>query len=391
MSPKPKLMKKLLLVLLCSFLSGVCSYAAIGEHVQFSIYHNSSDSSNQFRIRMRTDTSSFWDSTSHKLTLFQVPIRFLDADGLSFTVSNSGLPFTSGNLMLLPIVNDPADADYSLRRLYYDTGSTSPFGSTWAKNTEYDLAIVTITAGTVSSDIQLPNQDSHESGIYTYLELNGSDYMANYTEPFYGDTLSDMGWEYASLPGSALPVALADFTASVENETDARLSWQTATEENNRGFYIERSIDGQNWEFINFTSSSAPGGNSDILVGYAYTDMNVYKSQAGINTYYYRIRQQDMNGEEEFVGGIKSVRFSGNAAAAKITVYPNPAASLVHVKVEGNAPSRCMIYDMSGRCVLNSDPAAVLDVSGLAKGMYQLTVTDIAGAHLGTQQLIIAR
>jgi hypothetical protein len=384
-------MKKIFLSLVCCIVSCLSAYAAIEEHIQFSIYHNSSDASNQFRIRMRTDTSSYWDGTAHTLTLYQVPIRFADADSLLFTVSNSGLPFVSGNLALLPVVNDPTDPAYSLRRLYYDGGSSSPSGGSWAMNTEYDLAILTITAGTLSSGIQLPNDTTHNSGIYTYTEFNGSDYMTNYTYPFYGDTLSESGWDYASLSGSPLPVSLAGFTAYAENETDARLTWQAATEENNRGFYVERSVDGKSWDVITFTPTLAPGGNSDVIVDYQYTDMNVYKSWNGISTYYYRLRQQDMNGEEEYVGGIKAVRFNGEGMSTIVSAYPNPASNMITIEAKEGSPFRYDMVDMSGRIVQRGNYQSRLNISGLRAGVYQLMVFDITGAKLGAQNISVVR
>jgi hypothetical protein len=381
-------MKKLLLIAGCCLLSWVNTFAEVGEHVQFSIYHQSTDGSDQFRIKMKTDTSSYWDGTTHTMTMFQVPIRFLTTAGLSLSADNTGLSFSSGILSLLPVVTDPTDNSYSLQRLYYDGGTTYPSGG-WAKGTEYDIALITIIGGTISTDIQLPEDTSHVTGIYIYAQLDSADYMANYTDPFYGNTSSLGGWEYASLSGSALPVSLVDFNATAENQNDAFLTWQTATEVNNRGFYIERSTDGNQWKEIDFVSTQAPRGNSSILQDYEYYDQDVYGG-SGNGTYYYRIRQQDFNGAAEYVGKVRAVKFNSTVPAL-MTVYPNPARHQLNIAVKDGAPARYCIVDLNGKNALTGCYASPIDISRLPPSQYQVTVYDVTGNVLGVQKIIVAR
>jgi hypothetical protein len=320
--------------------------------------------------------------------MFQVPIRFLTANGLSLSAANADVPFSSGTLSLLSVLTDPTDGSYSLQRLYYEGGTSYPSGG-WAKNSEYDVAVITISGGTITTDIQLPDDTSHKSGNYIYAQLDSSDYMANYSDPFYGNTSSLGGWDYASLPGTALPVRLVDFSAKAENETDARLTWETASEENNRGFYIERSLDGTHWGEIQFIPTNAEAGNSRTRQNYDYKDMDVY-SGTGSATYYYRIRQEDMNGANEYVGKVQAVRFN-TSMPALMTVYPNPAQNRLNIALKDGAPVRYCIVDLSGKSALTGCYASPIDISRLPPSQYQVTVYDITGNVLGTQKIIVAR
>jgi hypothetical protein len=320
--------------------------------------------------------------------MFQVPIRFLTANGLSLSASNADVPFSSGTLSLLSVVKDPTDASYSLQRLYYDGGTSYPSGG-WAQNSEYDIAVITITGGTLTTDIQLPDDTSHISGNYVYAQLDSADYMANYSDPFYGNTSSLGGWDYASLSGTALPVRLVDFNATAENEQDARLTWQTASEENNRGFYVERSRDGIHWGEIHFEPTRATGGNSQVRQDYDYYDADVYNG-SGNATYYYRIRQEDMNGANEYVGKVQAVKFNSSMPAL-MTVYPNPASNKLNIALKEGAPARYCIVDLSGKTAINGCYASPIDISKLPPAQYQVTVYDITGNVLGTQKIIVAR
>ncbi|MBK5286128.1 MAG: hypothetical protein JJE25_12070, partial [Bacteroidia bacterium] len=68
---------------------------------------------------------------------------------------------------------------------------------------------------------------------------------------------------YAFIPNSciALPVSLKSFTAT-RNHSNVLLKWETATEQNNSGFYIERNSSNGTWEQVAFVPSGAAGGNS---------------------------------------------------------------------------------------------------------------------------------
>jgi len=64
------------------------------------------------------------------------------------------------------------------------------------------------------------------------------------------------------------------------------LNWKTATEQNIKGYEVQRSYDGQHFSSIGFVNSQAPGGNSNSLLQYSFTD-NSFSGEKQ----YYRLRQ----------------------------------------------------------------------------------------------------
>jgi len=95
---------------------------------------------------------------------------------------------------------------------------------------------------------------------------------------------------------NVLPVELTSFSASVSNG-NVLLSWQTATEVNNYGFEIERSIAQisnlfNNWEKIGFVQGH---GNSNSPKDYSFVDANPPSGKLQ-----YRLKQIDTDGSFEY-------------------------------------------------------------------------------------------
>jgi Secretion system C-terminal sorting domain len=119
---------------------------------------------------------------------------------------------------------------------------------------------------------------------------------------YYGTTVytaSDstywlMGVSTLGTPGTTnlgqgdVPVELVSFSAIYRN-TEILLSWETATENNNYGFEIEKSFDQVSWDKIGFVKGN---GNSTENISYLFTDTDIDFS----STYFYRLKQIDFNG-----------------------------------------------------------------------------------------------
>lgn len=88
-----------------------------------------------------------------------------------------------------------------------------------------------------------------------------------------------------------LPVTWLSF----EGKTLSRgieLEWSTASEANNAHFHVERSKDGTSWEAI---ARMDGAGTSTSVMDYAFLDASPF---VGLN--YYRIAQEDINGEYSY-------------------------------------------------------------------------------------------
>jgi len=128
-----------------------------------------------------------------------------------------------------------------------------------------------------------------------------------------------------------LPVSWLGFSARLEGKV-VRLNWQTAAEENNEVFTVQRSTDGAEWTVI---GEVAAGG-----FDYTFTD------QSPLNgTGYYRIMQTDADGRFSF-SQVASVRLESTGAFS----FPNPFGD--QLTVFSPTADQVEVYDANGRRVL---------------------------------------
>lgn len=166
-----------------------------------------------------------------------------------------------------------------------------------------------------------------------------------------------------------LPVELVAFEAEERNE-NIHLSWSTASEINNEGFEIERSIDGRNFDFIDFVEGH---GNTTIMKDYSYKDDNVKEGQ----TYYYRLRQVDFDGAFEY-SKIVAANLQVNETIAG-NFYPNPTAKKTRIDFVSQVNDQWNVeaFSLSGQLIWQSSyqlnkgiNTLNLDFSEFSTGLY---------------------
>lgn len=113
---------------------------------------------------------------------------------------------------------------------------------------------------------------------------------------------------------SPLPVELTSFTASLENN-NVMLHWSTASELNNEGFEVQRSLDGLEFGSIGFVIGN---GSTSQAMQYEFMDSNPRNG-----TLYYRLKQIDFDGHFEF-SEVVAVNLTKGFS---ISAYPNPFKS----------------------------------------------------------------
>ncbi|MFN6341506.1 MAG: T9SS type A sorting domain-containing protein [Bacteroidota bacterium] len=170
-----------------------------------------------------------------------------------------------------------------------------------------------------------------------------------------------------------LPVSLTAFTARAFN-ADVILNWKTASEINNYGFFIERSLDGIHFSTINFVEGK---GNSNVTAEYVYTDVNAFGTAAKL---YYRLRQQDIDGTISYSN--VAVLTRSDKSMQQVSMYPNPATATTTVEfftVETNASIQ--VADINGKIVYTT---RMNTVEGLNKFVLNEVNTLDAGIYLVT-------
>ncbi len=192
--------------------------------------------------------------------------------------------------------------------------------------------------------------------------------------------------EAFSLTSSFLPIDLYDFTANVEGENIA-LNWITASETNNAGFNVQRSIDTQSFENIAWVEGN---GTTTEMTIYDYLDTDVLINQR----FYYRLEQIDTDGTQSYspVVSAKVILDSTleNELAKGIKLYPNPASDMVQVDIlEGFDVNQLIISNLYGEAikVVKGDFNNV-SVSELPEGVY-LFVFDVSGKQIVYRQVVM--
>lgn len=199
-------------------------------------------------------------------------------------------------------------------------------------------------AHTVSAT--LPNLAPNQETTIAFAVLAGD----NLTDLQNSAEIAQYNYHAVKFPtvNNTLPVSLLNFRVSKRSENSAFLQWQTASEHNNAAFIIERSADGKNFEKI---GSVEGAGNSNQLLGYAFTDKNAI---AGTN--YYRLRQNDYDGNFTY-STIKTITFE-KVSTVSLEVYPNPFKEAVefNLKLKESKNLQLSIYDNVGRLVATPLP-----------------------------------
>ncbi|MDP1726361.1 MAG: GEVED domain-containing protein [Bacteroidota bacterium] len=174
-----------------------------------------------------------------------------------------------------------------------------------------------------------------------------------------------------------LPVNMLFFTARNVNG-DVNLNWATATETNNKGFMVERSINGVDFEDMVFVEGK---GNSKSTTQYGKEDVAAF-AKAGVPTLYYRLRQVDFDGALTY-SSIAVVN-ENDILGDDIKVFPNPFETNVGVRIESTAGSATIqLMDMHGRMISEEKISTkagttyyeMKNMSNLAKGVYFVRVS----------------
>jgi hypothetical protein len=196
--------------------------------------------------------------------------------------------------------------------------------------------------------------------------------------PFLGD--KSFATEPTPDDNCIVPVELSYFDGQKRNRS-VDLFWQTASEENNAGFHVERRIARgdapTNWESIQFIRGA---GNSTVVRDYSITDEKV---QPGV-TYQYRLTQMDLTGTESCKAISDVLEFTIDETSAIVLEQnvPNPFSMSTSISfyVRDNGVTKLEIVDMFGRTV-----RTLFDgVASSGKTSVEWDGTDDSGANVAT-------
>jgi hypothetical protein len=173
---------------------------------------------------------------------------------------------------------------------------------------------------------------------------------------------------------TVLPVSILNFGGLIK-DNNAYLNWSTATESNNKGFYVERSKDAINFSDVGFVNGA---GNSSQIKNYTYTDVTV--KDMHVTTTYYRLKQVDLDGKISY----SKVLPLNLKNIVQWRLYPNPVKDVATVELNLTASSKVNVQVIAadGRVVINADKGILnqgtqqvfINTQNLAKGSYIVRV-----------------
>jgi hypothetical protein len=251
-------------------------------------------------------------------------------------------------------------------------------GTFTSNNLLFTLGAGNLLSGVTNNDLVLFTRANGGTGAWTIQNASAtatsfagqSVTFAQTSGAFYGRQLSIGG------NNNPLPVTLLQFNATLQSK-DVLLNWATAAELNNRGFEVERSVDGKEFQNIGFVEGK---NNSNSRADYQFNDASAL---AHSQVLYYRLKQLDFDGKYTYSDMVRVQ--SGNAVLNGVSVSPNPFSVNAQVQLSTlfNGAAHITISDVQGRVVLNEVHEVVAgnnainlqNMESLKQGVYFMRVS----------------
>ncbi|MCF8428493.1 MAG: T9SS type A sorting domain-containing protein [Bacteroidia bacterium] len=173
-----------------------------------------------------------------------------------------------------------------------------------------------------------------------------------------------------------LPVKLLKLNARLV-KTNVDINWRTGEEINNKGFDVERSINGKTFEKIGFVKGV---GNSNLVNNYHLIDENAFEKTT-VTTLFYRLKQIDFNGASSYSNAVIVKKDAGNSEP--VFVYPNPFKEKLNIDFIATAKGEITIQmiDISGKIIENKkvetipgNNSILFETNHLVSGVYMMHI-----------------
>lgn len=174
-----------------------------------------------------------------------------------------------------------------------------------------------------------------------------------------------------------LPVDLLSFSGECISSM-ALIKWETASENNNKSFYILKSTDGINYNII---ATIEGKGTTNTKNKYAFTDQTFNGNRT-----YYKLMQEDFNGE---VTVFKEIAVSCNKSSQQtfaFNIFPNPVVQQLSLEIYSDIVSKftLQVFNNLGQLVIEKEIAAPnglmrqnIFTGTLSEGIYTLYLKSV--------------
>lgn len=380
-------MKKLILslVLIFTFLGYT--------QAQFGIFASAADINTN-------ETTQFYNATDQLPDLSAIGIlNFQNANLGTFTQNSDSLfiagaqiktfknnsgDVCSGDMYytVYPVGNRPANPFFNDVPLsFYDECSSGAFptggpcgpGDQKWQNVGETIDLTTFAPGTYTLELYYQANGTNDGSCGDFIVYdNNSTNPTNYTATF---TIS-----------SITPVTLQSFTAA-HYDNAVLLKWTDDNEINNKGFEIERSVDGKNFSDIAWQYSKGNSTNS-----YNYTD----NSLPNVSEVFYRLKMIDNDGSFKYSIVIP---VSLSALSIPLTVQSNGNDLTVHVTGLSQGNYSMQVFSIDGKLInakslkvsgsnTSATQSILVPINNFAKGVMIITLRDVAGNLLSKTNFV---
>lgn len=290
-------------------------------------------------------------------------------------------------------------------------GATLEFETQWDTEVNYDYAQVQIStnSGTTwiaqrglytnlaTGTFQPPGEQLYDGSQLTWVhekmdlsQYAGKTVLLRFFLKTDGSQNKD-GWyvdDVVIKTFSATPVELSAFNAVYDKTV--KVTWTTATELNNKGFFIEKKTPAGEWNDIAFISGK---GTSTVSNTYFYEDKNVTTGK-----YLYRLRQVDFDGSYKTYLPVE-VNIGNVVDFSLMQNYPNPfnPSTRIEYSLPQDGIVTLKVYDILGNLVselVNGTQTAgkhfvEFDGKNLSSGMYIYQLR--AGNFVSVKQMVLLK
>jgi hypothetical protein len=276
-----------------------------------------------------------------------------------------------GGVMIADEVTDlPIDVDARLSRVWrvseVDTLlSAADVGSV---DIQFDLSMFT---SVVASDLRLLIDTDNDGLFNDETSIAGATELGGMMFEFAGISLLTNTTRFTlgtiNASQTPLPIELQSFNAFVNEQNQAELNWETASETNCDYYQINASTDGVSWDEL---STVKGAGNSVITNKYHYIDPNTL-----ISSRYYEVIQVDFDGTSSLVGR-KYLSIHSDETGI---LFPNPTENSFEFQLKSIDYETTKLLSANGRVLditwlKQEQDACAVDVSQFASGQYFMLV-----------------